>query len=147
LRRVYVLVFIEHHTLRLHSAGITAYPDGAWSAQRARQFAMVMWQWLENMRFLIRDRGGQFAEEFDAVFESCGLRIIRSPPQAARANAICERVIGTLRGELLDHVLIVNEAHLRAVLTEYVAHYNAARRTRASPSAAPRTTSTVRPPP
>ena len=53
--------------------------------------------------------------------------MLRSPPQAPRANAICERVIGTLRRELLDHVLIVNEAHLRAVLAEYVTHYNAGR--------------------
>jgi transposase InsO family protein len=82
---------------------------------------------LETMRFLIRDRGGQFTQAFDAVFESCGLRVLRNPPQAPRANAICERVIGTLRRELLDHVLIVNETHLRAVLAEYVTHYNAAR--------------------
>jgi len=127
LRRVYVLVFIEHHTRRLHIAGITAHPDGAWTAQRAREFAITLGQRLEEMRFLIRDRGGQFTRAFDAVFESCRLRVLRSPPQAPRANAICERVIGTLRRELLDHVLIVNETHLRAVLGEYVTHYNAGR--------------------
>jgi transposase InsO family protein len=127
LRRVYVLVFIEHHTRRLHIAGISAHPDGAWTAQRAREFAMTLGERLERTGFLIRDRGGQFTEAFDAVFECCGLRVLRSPPQAPRANAICERVIGTLRRELLDHVLIVNEAHLHAVLAEYVAHYNAAR--------------------
>jgi putative transposase len=88
---------------------------------------MALGQRLEAMQFLIRDRGGQFTEGFDAVFEACGLRVLRSPPQAPRANAICERVIGTLRRELLDHVLIVNEAHLGTVLAEYVAHYNAAR--------------------
>ena len=127
LRRIYVLVFIEHRTRRLHVAGITAHPDGPWSLQRAREFTMLLGERLEAMRFLIRDRGGQFTEAFDAVFESCGLRILKSPPQAPRANAICERVVGTLRRELLDHMLIVNEEHLRAVLAEYVAHYNAAR--------------------
>jgi putative transposase len=127
LRRVYVLVFIEHHTRRLYIAGISAYPDGAWTVQRAREFAMTVGERFERMRFLIRDRGGQFTDAFDAVLQSCGLRVLRSPPQAPRANAICERVIGTLRRELLDHVLIVNEAHLHAVLAQYVAHYNAAR--------------------
>lgn len=70
------------------------------------------------MRFLIHDRGGQFTDAFDTVFASCGLRVIRSPPQTPRANAMCERVVGTLRRELLDHNLIVNEAHLRAVVAE-----------------------------
>ena len=127
LRRLYVLMLIEHGTRRLHIAGITAHPDGAWALQRAREFAMAAGAQLERMRFLIRDRGGQFTAAFDAAFESCGLRILRSPPQAPRANAICERLIGTLRRELLDHVLIRNESHLRAVLTEYTAHYNTAR--------------------
>jgi transposase InsO family protein len=88
---------------------------------------MAMGERLEAMRFLIRDRGGQFTACFDAVFEDCGLRILKSPPQAPRANAICERLIGTLRREVLDHLLIINEAHLRAVLAEYAAHYNGAR--------------------
>jgi transposase InsO family protein len=88
---------------------------------------MAMGVRLKEMRFLIRDRGGNFTEQFDAVFESCGLEIPTSPPQAPRANAICERLIGTLRREALDKVLILNEAHLRAILAEYVTHYNAAR--------------------
>jgi putative transposase len=127
LKRIYVLVFIEHGTRRLHIAGITANPDGAWSAQQARNFAMAMGERLEEMKFLIRDRGGQFTASFDAVFEDCGQWILRSPRQAPRANAICERLIGTLRRELLDHLLILNQAHLRAVLAEFAAHYNAAR--------------------
>jgi transposase InsO family protein len=61
------------------------------------------------------------------VFESCGLQILTSPPQAPRANAVCERLIGALRRELLDRMLIVNQAHLRTVLAEYAAHYNAVR--------------------
>jgi hypothetical protein len=75
----------------------------------------------------------------DAVFESCGLRVLRSPPQAPRANATCKRVIGTLRSDLLDHILIVNKTHLHAVLAEYVAHYNAARPTPGHRPALPRT--------
>jgi putative transposase len=127
LKRIYVLVFIEHETRRIHLAGITAHPDGAWTAQQARNLAMTTGARLEEMRFLIRDRGGQFTDAFDAVFRDCGLRVLRSPPQAPRANAVCERLIGTLRREVLDRILILNEAHLRAVLTEYVTHYNSAR--------------------
>lgn len=88
---------------------------------------MTMGATLEQMRFLIRDRGSQYTTAFDGVFEDCGLRILRSPPQAPRANAICERLIGTLRRELLDHILILNETHLHTVLTEYAAHYNTGR--------------------
>ena len=82
-------------------------------------------------KFLIRDRAGQFTTSFDAVFTAEGIRILASPPQAPRANAICERIIGTLRRELLDQLLIINEHHLRQVLTEYLWHYNTARPHRA----------------
>ena len=90
-----------------------------------------------SVKFLIRDRAGQFAGSFDEVFTAAGIRILTSPPQAPRANAICERMIGTLRRELLDRVLIVNEHHLRRVLTEYLRHYNAARPHRALGQLAP----------
>ena len=83
------------------------------------------------IKFLIRDRAGQFTESFDAVFTAAGVRILPSPPQAPRANAVCERMIGTLRRELLDRMLIINEHHLRRVLTEYLTHYNTARPHRA----------------
>jgi putative transposase len=79
------------------------------------------------VKFLIRDRAGQFTGSFDAVFTAEGIRIVASPRQAPKANAICERVVGTLRRELLDRLLIVNEQHLRRVLTEYLQHYNTAR--------------------
>jgi putative transposase len=84
-----------------------------------------------SVKFLIRDRAGQFTDAFDAVFAADGTRIFASPPQAPRANAICERMIGTLRRELLDRLLVVNERHLRQLLIEYLAHYNTARPHRA----------------
>jgi transposase InsO family protein len=68
---------------------------------------------------LIRDRGSNFTSSFDAVFQAAGTRILRTAVQAPRMNAICERLVGTLRRELLDRVLILGEGHLRAVLTEY----------------------------
>jgi putative transposase len=127
LRRLYALIVIEHETRRVHLAGITAHPDGAWTTQAARNFLMDLGQRTASVKFLIRDRAGQFTGSFDAVFTAEGIRILASPPQAPKANAICERIIGTLRRELFDRLLIINEHHLRQVLTEYLQHYNAAR--------------------
>jgi transposase InsO family protein len=127
LRRLYALIVIEHGTRRVHLAGVTAHPDGAWTTQIARNFLMDLGQRAASVKFLIRDRAGQFTSSFDAVFTAEGIRILASPPQAPRANPICERIIGTFRRELLDRLLIVNEQHLRRVLTEYQQHYNAAR--------------------
>jgi transposase InsO family protein len=131
LRRVYALVVIEHGTRRAHLAGVTAHPDGAWTTQAARNLLMDLGQRAASLKFLIRDRAGQFTSSFDAVLTAEGIRIIASPPQAPKANAICERFIGTLRRELLDRLLTVNEQHLRRVLTEYLRHYNTARPHRA----------------
>jgi putative transposase len=127
LRRLYALIIIEHGTRRDHLAGITANPDAAWTTQAARNLLMDLGQRAASIKFLIRDRAGQLTDSFDAVFTAEGIRILASPPQAPRANATCERVIGTLRRELLDRLLIVNEHHLRQVLTEYLLHYNTAR--------------------
>jgi putative transposase len=113
LRRIYALIVIEHGTRRAHLAGVTANPSGAWTTQAARNFLMDLGQRAGCVKFLIRDRAGQFTDSFDAVFTAEGIRILLSPPQAPRANAICERMIGTLRRELLDRLLIVNERHLR----------------------------------
>jgi putative transposase len=131
LRRIYALIVIEHGTRRAHLAGITAHPDGSWTTQAARNFLMDLGQRAASVKFLIRDRAGQFTGSFDAVFTAERIRILASPPQAPRANAVCERLIGTLRRELLDRLLIVNEHHLRQVLTDYLQHYNTARPHRA----------------
>ena len=124
LKRLYVLIFIEHRTRRLHLAGITAHPTGTWVAQQARNLAMKLGTRMEALRFLLRDRDTKFIATFDNVFQADGIRIIKTPPQAPRANAICERVIKTLRREVLDWMLIVNEKQLSKILTEYAEHYS-----------------------
>ena len=95
LRRIYALIVIEHGTRRAHLAGVTAHPDSSWTTQAARNFLMDLGQRAASVKFLIRDRAGQFTESFDAVFTADGIRILASPPQAPRANAVCERMIGT----------------------------------------------------
>jgi putative transposase len=127
LKRLYVLVFIEHSTRRMHLGGVTAHPTGEWTTQQARNLAISMDRRFEEFRFLIRDRGSNFTRSFDAVFEATGTTILGTAVRAPRMNATCERLIGTLRRELLDRVLILGQAHLRAVLTEYQAHYNTGR--------------------
>jgi putative transposase len=127
LRRLHVLVFIEHGTRRMHLGGVTANPTGDWTVQQARNLALSFGERFEDIKFLIRDRGSNFTVSFDAVFQAAGTRILRTAVQAPRMNAICERLVGTLRREVLDRVLILGEAHLRAVLAEYQAHYNTAR--------------------
>jgi putative transposase len=96
----------------------------AWATQQARNLLMDLGDRAEQFRFLIRDRDSKFTAAFDAVFAGVDIRIIRTPVRAPRANAIAERWIGTLRRECLDHLLIIGQRHLTAVLQEYVEHYN-----------------------
>jgi len=124
LRRLYVLVVVEHDRRRAHIAGITAHPTGAWVTQQARNLLMDLGDRAEQFRFLIRDRDSKFTAAFDTMFAGADIRIIRTPVRAPRANAIAERFIGTLRRECLNHLLITGTRHLAAVLEEYVKHYN-----------------------
>jgi transposase InsO family protein len=119
-----VLIVIEHGTRRVHIAGITAHPSGAWATQQARNLLLDLGDHATRFRFLIRDRDSKFTAAFDAVFAGADIGIIRTPVRAPRANAIAERWIGTLRRECLDHLLITGPRHLAAVLQEYLAHYN-----------------------
>jgi Integrase core domain len=115
------------HPSRLQPVAHPGHAPDLGMAQAARNFLIDLGQRAASVKFLIRDRAGQFTGSFDAVFTTNGIKILASSPQAPRANAICERGIGTLRRELFDRVLIVNEHHLRRVLTEYLQHYNTAR--------------------
>jgi transposase InsO family protein len=124
LKRLHVLVFIEHGSRRVHLAGVTGHPTGAWVVQQARNLVMDLDERLGTLRFLIHDRDPLFTIAFAEVLKTEGLRIVTTLPRTPRMNAVCERVIGTLRRELLDRVLILNERHLDLMLREYVKHYN-----------------------
>ena len=133
----YVRAVIEHATRRIRIVGVTAHPDNAWVTQQARNLLMDLDQRAESIKFLLRDRDTKFTAAVDALFTAVGIRIVRSPIQAPRANAIMERWIGSCRRELLDHTLIWNQRHLLRVLREYEAHHNEHRPHRALNQAAP----------
>lgn len=136
---MYVLFVVEHATHCAHLLGITAKPTDAWVAQQARNFLIDLGDRAAQFTFLIRDRDSKFTGVFDAVFASENIRILRTPAQAPRANAIAERWIGTVRRELLDQILISNCRHLERVLAKYVTHFNHHRPHRALNQAAPLT--------
>jgi hypothetical protein len=123
LKRIYVLFFVELATRRVHLAGVTAHPTGAWVIQQARNLLMNLDRRAGALRFLLRNRDGKFTATFDAVFTAAGIEVIRTPPQAPKANAIAERWVGTVRRECTDRMLIAGERYLRVVLDEYLRHY------------------------
>jgi putative transposase len=127
LRTVYVLVFIELGTRRVHLTGITSNPDGRWVAQQARQLVWAFEETDSSFRCLIRDNDKKYTYAFDTVFEPLQTHIIPTPIQAPNANAYMERWVRTVREECLDHILIINENHLRRVLIEFLDYYNARR--------------------
>jgi putative transposase len=137
LGRLYVLFFIELDTRKVHVTGVTSSPVGPWVTQQARNLSSVLAERAVAVRFLIRDRDAKFTSGFDEVFRSDGIRVIRTPIKAPRANAFAERFVGTVRRECLDRMLVFNRRQLMAVLSEFVDHYNGHRPHRSLDQAPP----------
>ncbi len=141
LRCLYVLFFIELESRRVHFAGCTTNPTGAWVLQQARNLSFT--RLFERMRFLIHDRDSKFTTPFNEVFRSEGITVIHTPVRAPQANAYAERFVRTVRTECLDWLLIVGRRHLEHVLRIYIQHYNRERPHRGlalEPPAAPQLT-------
>ena len=110
LRRYYLLFFIDVTNREVLYGGITANPTGAWTTQAARNLFVRHPDRFTHTRALVRDRASQFVNDFDEIFRSEGLKILRTPVRVPVANAFAERWIGTLRRELLDRTIIWNRA-------------------------------------
>jgi putative transposase len=124
LQRLYVLFFIELGRRRVHFAGCSSNPSSQWVTQQARQ---LTWTWPERpepVRFLIRDRDQKFTANFDEVFRSDGVEVLRTPFCAPQANGVAERFVRTVRSECLDWLLVFDRDHLEQVLRVFIDHYN-----------------------
>jgi putative transposase len=120
---LYVFVVIEHRSRRLVHVNVTAHPTAQWTMQQFREAIPAD----QSYRILIHDRDAIFSKEVDRSGWRMGLRVLKTPVQTPVANAICERVIGTMRRECLDFVIPLNASHLYGILKEWVTHYNEGR--------------------
>ena len=127
LKTLTVFFFIDIGTRQVYLAGITDHPTHHWVTQQARNQVWTIQEQEDEFCGLIRDNDKKFPESFDDVFESENINIIRIPYRAPNANAVAERMVRTFRQECLDKILILNEAHLRRVLTEFLTYYNTRR--------------------
>ena len=122
-RALFAFCIVELESRRLVHIGVTRYPTDAWVAQQLREATPFG----TAPRFLIRDNDRKYGPAFDRVAVGSRITVLRTPIRAPRANATCERFLGSVRRECLDHVLVLGEGHLRRVLREYTAYFNSAR--------------------
>jgi len=126
-RRLYVLIYVHLASRRVLLASCTSEPSAAWVTQQARNLSWRLEDEAIKLSVVVHDRDKKFAPQADQVLQAQGARVIVTPLMAPRANAHCERLIGTCRRECLDWMLIVSARHLQAVLDVYCAHYNGER--------------------
>jgi putative transposase len=122
-RLLYVFVVMEHASRRILHTDVTTHPTAAWTIQQLREAIPTD----HTYRFLIHDRDSIFSRDLDQRVRHLGLKVLKTPPQSPQANALCERLLGTLRRECLDFLIPLTENHLRHFLHDWVLHYNAGR--------------------
>jgi putative transposase len=122
-RLLYVFVIMELATRRILHVNVTSHPTAQWTLQQLRD-AMPS---DHTYRFLIHDRDAIFSQELDRRVRHLRLRVLKTPVRSPQANALCERLLGTLRRECLDYLIPLTENQLRRLLYEWVPHYNAGR--------------------
>jgi transposase InsO family protein len=126
-RLLYVFVLMEHATRRILQVNVTAHPTAQWTLQQLREAIPTD----HAYRFLIHDRDSIFSRQLDESIRYLRPRVVKTPPQSPQANAICERLLGTLRRECVDYLTPFSAKHLRRIFTQWVSHYNRGRPHRA----------------
>jgi putative transposase len=122
-RLLYVFVLMEHGTRRILHINVTAHPTASWTLQQLREALPAD----HRYHFLIHDRDSIFSAQLDRSIQNLGLRVVKTPPRSPQANALCERLLGTLRRECLDFVIPLTESHLRRIVQAWLPHYNEGR--------------------
>jgi len=122
-RTLYVFVLMEVGSRRILHHNVTAHPTAEWTLQQFRETLSGD----APYRFVIHDRDSIFSRELDKEVNALGVRVLRTPVRAPKANSICERLGGTLRRECLDFLIPLNERHLKMTVTEWGLHYNRGR--------------------
>jgi len=122
-RLVYVVVIMEVGTRRVRHCNVTLHPTAEWALQQFRECVTGE----EGYRFVIHDRDSIYSGDLDSSLQALGLRILRTPYRSPQANAFCERMIGSARGECLDFMIPLDEQHVRQILKAWIRHYNGAR--------------------
>jgi putative transposase len=120
---LFAFFIIELHSRKVIHVGVTRSPTDAWTAQQLREATAYG----AGPKYLIRDNDSKFGVGFARVAQTSSIEILKTPYRAPRANAICERFLGSVRRECLDHLLILHEKQLHRVLNAYVAYFNQAR--------------------
>jgi transposase InsO family protein len=120
---LYVFLVLAHDRRRILHFGVTAHPTAEWTAQQLRE----AFPWETAPRYLLRDRDGIFGPDFVKQVRAMGIKQVLSAPRSPWQRAYVERVIGTLRRECLDHVIVINEESLRRILRLYLDYYHHSR--------------------
>jgi putative transposase len=122
-RVLYVFVAMEIGSRRIVHCGVTEHPTSEWTTQQFREILADP----HPFRFVVHDRDAIFSSEVDLALKDFGVRVVKTPVRAPKANAFCERLVGTIRRECLDYLIPLNECHLRSILREFVRYYNRGR--------------------
>jgi len=102
---------------------VTEHPTAEWTTQQFRELLAFD----HPYKYVVHDRDGIFSTALDVVLKGFGVRVLKTPVRAPKANAFCERLIGTIRRECTDFLIPFNERHLRRIMNEFVVHYNRGR--------------------
>jgi transposase InsO family protein len=119
-RVLFVFVVLAHDRRRILHVNATEHPAAVWNGQQIRE----AFPWDAAPRFLLRDRDGIYGDDFARVVESMGIEQVLTAARSPWQNPYCERLIGSIRRECLDHTIVLNERHLKRVLTDYFHYYH-----------------------